>query len=116
VILRGYGEHRRGAPKRVDMARGKAHERHAMLAAHACIQRVNLTGEAVRRQPSSSRALITQLCICTSIISPLTIHGQPNLSVTMPKRLAQNVGPKVMVTLPPSASALNTRSAAPTSS
>src|ERR1700675_905810 len=50
--------------------------------------------------------------ICTSIISLLTIHGQPNLSVTMPKPLAQNVGPKGMVTLPPSAaSALNTRSA-----
>src|ERR1700684_3306742 len=55
--------------------------------------------------------------ICTSIISPLTIHGQPNLSVTMPKPLAQNVGPKGMVTLPPSAaSALNTRSAGATAS
>jgi hypothetical protein len=58
----------------------------------------------------------TQLCICMSIISPLTIHGQPNLSVTMPKRLAQNVGPKGMVTLPPSASALNTLSARATAS
>jgi hypothetical protein len=55
-------------------------------------------------------------CICMSIISPLTIHGQPNLSVTMPKRLAQNVGPKGMVTLPPSASALNTLSARATAS
>ena len=53
--------------------------------------------------------------IFTSIISPLMIHGQPNLSVTMPKPLAQNVGPKAMVTLPPSAaSAWNTRSAGAT--
>jgi hypothetical protein len=31
----------------------------------------------------------------------------------MPKRLAQNVGPKAMVTLPPSASALNTLATGP---
>jgi hypothetical protein len=58
----------------------------------------------------------SQPCICTTIISPLTIHGQPNLSVTMPKPLAQNVGPNGMVTLPPSAIALNTRSACATAS
>jgi iron complex outermembrane recepter protein len=50
--------------------------------------------------------------ILISIISPFKIHGQPNLSVTIPKPLAQNVGANGMVTLPPSlARALNTCSA-----
>src|SRR5258706_6791390 len=64
----------------------------------------------VRKPRKRWRSL--QADICTSIISPLTIHGQPNLSVTMPKPFAQNVGPKAMVTLPPSAaSELKMRSA-----
>ena len=39
-----------------------------------------------------------------------TIQGMPNLSTHMPKPLAQNVLLKGMVTVPPSASALNLRS------
>lgn len=39
-----------------------------------------------------------------------TIQGMPNLSTHMPKPLAQNVLAKGMVTVPPSASALNLRS------
>ena len=39
--------------------------------------------------------------------SPLTIQGVPNLSVTIPKLLAQNVGAMAMLTLPPSASRSN---------
>src|SRR5579859_7609720 len=43
------------APERMGVAGGKARERHAVLAADARIERVNLTREAVRRQPLDHR-------------------------------------------------------------
>ena len=43
--------------------------------------------------------------------SQLTIQGMPNWSTSIPKRCAQNVLSRGMVTLPLSASALNIRSA-----
>src|SRR3954454_24721549 len=39
-------------------------------------------------------------------LSQFTIQGTPNLSTTMPKPAAQNVGANGIVTVPPSASAL----------
>ena len=45
---------------------------------------------------------------------PLTPHGVPKRSVTMPKVLAQKVGASGMPTLPPSDSAANTFSASAT--
>src|SRR5262249_60085216 len=45
----------------------------------------------------------------------ITIHGTPNLSATMPKRLAKNVFPIGIWTLPPLARAANSRSASASS-
>jgi hypothetical protein len=46
-------------------------------------------------------------------ISPLTIQGVPNLSVSMPKLFAQKVGAIGMVTLPPTESLSKTFCASP---
>src|SRR5580698_2596378 len=54
--------------------------------------------------------------MATWSISPLTTQWHPNLSVTMPKPLAQNVGANGMPTLPLSANASNTRLACATES
>ena len=49
-----------------------------------------------------------------TVCAQLTIQGTPKRSVSMPKRLEKNVSPIGIVTVPPSLSALNSRSASAT--